>query len=99
MIKMKVSDETSVNHISQIKLLAGLSSLLLVDRLSRSIVTAVEKRKVGKLLHVNHVDATIEHHGSTANLNNNTRTTNILACAEWHYLNRHFTLIYKQTLK
>jgi len=99
MIKMKVSDETNINHISQIKLLARLRSLLLVDRLSRSIVTAVEKRKVGKLLHVNHVDATIEHHGSTADFNNNTRTTNILPGAEWYYLNRHFTLIYKQNLK
>ena len=42
-------------------------------------VTAIQERKVWKLLLVNHMDATIKHDCSAANFSDNARATDILS--------------------
>jgi hypothetical protein len=88
MIKMEVSDETSVDHICQIELFAGFC--LLVSRLARRVLTTIEEREIREFLGIDHVDAAVEHHGPTTNLNYDTRTSYILTSAKRHNLNWHF---------
>jgi hypothetical protein len=78
-IQVKVRNETHVNHICQIELLARAS--LLVDRLAGGVLATVQESEVGELLLVDHVDTAVEHYGAAADLDNDAGAADVLPCA------------------
>jgi hypothetical protein len=86
-IQVKVSDETGIDHVGQVELLGRLR--LLVNEVSRRVLTSIQKSKVWELLGVHHVDTAVKHDSAAAHFDNHAGASDILSRTKRHYLYRH----------